>query len=110
MHKFKSKPYCNDCYSIVKEELEVPSVDIEASIELIATESVWDGSTLDGERTRTSFIESQMSDPTLSDAWEMARTEGNACVIKDGVLTHTEYLYGENVKQVVFPKCKRDEV
>ncbi|GBM97791.1 Retrovirus-related Pol polyprotein from transposon 297 [Araneus ventricosus] len=51
-----------------------------------------------------------MSDPTLSDAWEMARTEGNACAIKDGVLTHTEYICGEKVKQLVLPKCKRDEV
>ncbi|GBM08846.1 hypothetical protein AVEN_57402-1 [Araneus ventricosus] len=101
MHKFESKL---DCYDTVKEELEV------ASIELIATDSVRDGSTQDGERTRTSFIESQMSDPTLSDVWEMARTEGNAYAIRDGVLTHTEYICGEKVKQAVLPKCKRDEV
>ncbi|GBM62733.1 hypothetical protein AVEN_81507-1, partial [Araneus ventricosus] len=101
MHKFESKL---DCYDTVKDELEV------ASIELIATESDRDGSTQDGERTRTSFIESQMSDPTLSYAWEMARTEGNAYAIKGGVLTRTEYICGEKVKQVVFPKCKRDEV
>ncbi|GBM23098.1 hypothetical protein AVEN_150518-1 [Araneus ventricosus] len=62
MHKFESK---FDCYDTVKEELEVPSTDIEASIELIATESDRNGSTQDGEETRTSFIESQMSDPTL---------------------------------------------
>ncbi|GBM03860.1 hypothetical protein AVEN_231325-1 [Araneus ventricosus] len=107
MHKFESKL---DCYDTVKEELEVPSTDIEASIELIATESDRYGSTQDREDTRTSFIESQMSDPTLSDAWEMARTEGNAYAIKDGALTHTEYICGEKVKQVVLPKCKRDEV
>ncbi|GBO06517.1 hypothetical protein AVEN_78550-1, partial [Araneus ventricosus] len=107
MHKFKSKL---DCYDTVKEELEVPSTDIEVSIELIATESDRHGSTQDSEETRTSFIESQMSDPTLSDAWEMARTEGNAYAIKDGVLTHTEYICGEKVRQVVLPKCKRDEV
>ncbi|GBN96886.1 Retrovirus-related Pol polyprotein from transposon 297 [Araneus ventricosus] len=107
MHKFESKL---DCYDTVKEELEVPSMDIEASIELIATESDRDGSTQDSEETRTSFIESQMSDPTLSDAWEMARTEGNAYAIKDGVLTHTENICGEEVKQVVLPKCKRDKV
>ncbi|GBM22536.1 hypothetical protein AVEN_183970-1 [Araneus ventricosus] len=51
-----------------------------------------------------------MSDPTLWDTWEMARTEGNAYAIKDGVLTHTEYICGEKVKQVVLPKCKRAEV
>ncbi|GBM76724.1 Retrovirus-related Pol polyprotein from transposon 297, partial [Araneus ventricosus] len=51
-----------------------------------------------------------MSDPTLSDAWGMARTEGNAYAIKDGVLTHTEYICGEKPRQVVLPKCKRDEV
>ncbi|GBL68120.1 Retrovirus-related Pol polyprotein from transposon 297 [Araneus ventricosus] len=107
MHKFESK---FDCYDTVKEELEVPSMDIEASIELIATESDRNGSTQDSEETRTSFIETQMSDPTLSDAWEMAGTEGNTYVIKDGVLTHTEYICGEKVKQVVLPKCKRDEV
>ncbi|GBL92132.1 Retrovirus-related Pol polyprotein from transposon 297 [Araneus ventricosus] len=28
----------------------------------------------------------------------------------DGVLTHTEYICREKVKQVVLPKCKRDEV
>ncbi|GBO43029.1 Retrovirus-related Pol polyprotein from transposon 297, partial [Araneus ventricosus] len=99
-----------DCYDTVKEELEVPPTDIEASIELIATESDRDGSTQDSEETRASFIESQMSDPTLSDAWEMARTEGNAYAVRDGVLTHTEYICGEKVKQVVLPKCKRDEV
>ncbi|GBN65464.1 Retrovirus-related Pol polyprotein from transposon 297 [Araneus ventricosus] len=92
MHKFESRL---DCYDTVKEELEVPSTDIEASIELIATESDRDGSTQDSEETRTSFIESQMSDTTLSDAWEMARTEGNAYAIRDGVLTHTEYICGE---------------
>ncbi|GBM54862.1 Retrovirus-related Pol polyprotein from transposon 297 [Araneus ventricosus] len=107
MHKFESRL---DCYDAVREELEVPSTDIEDSIKLIATESNWDGSTQDSEETRTSFIESQMSDPTLSDAWEMARMEGNTCAIKDGVLTHTEYIWGEKVKQVVLPKCKRDEV
>ncbi|GBN26413.1 Retrovirus-related Pol polyprotein from transposon 297 [Araneus ventricosus] len=107
MHKFESKL---DCYGTVKEELEVPSMDIEASIKLISTESDQDGSTQVGEETRTSFIESQMSDPTLSDAWEMARMEENAYTIKDGVLTHTEYICGEKVKQVVLPKCKRDEV
>ncbi|GBN68651.1 hypothetical protein AVEN_251381-1 [Araneus ventricosus] len=107
MHKFESRL---GYYDTVKEELEVPSTDIEASIELIATESDRDGSTQDGERTRTSFIESQMSDPTLSNAWEMAKTEGSAYAIKDGVLTHTEYICGEKVKQVVLPKCKRDEV
>ncbi|GBM29920.1 hypothetical protein AVEN_111228-1 [Araneus ventricosus] len=53
MHKFESKL---DCYNTTKEELEVPPMDIEASIELIATESDRDGSTQDGERTRTSFI------------------------------------------------------
>ncbi|GBN37248.1 Gypsy retrotransposon integrase-like protein 1 [Araneus ventricosus] len=99
-----------DYYDTVKEELEVPSTDIEASIELITTEFDRNGSTQDSEETRTSFIESQMSDPTLSDAWEMARTEGNAYAIKDGVLTHTEYICGEKVRQVVLPKCKRDEV
>ncbi|GBN14853.1 Retrovirus-related Pol polyprotein from transposon 297 [Araneus ventricosus] len=107
MHKFESK---FDCYDTVKKELKVPSTDIEASIQLISTESDRDGSTQDSEETRTSFIESQMSDPTLSDAWEMARMGGNTYTIKDGVLTHTEYICGEKVKQVVLPKCKRDEV
>ncbi|GBN32960.1 Retrovirus-related Pol polyprotein from transposon 297 [Araneus ventricosus] len=107
MHKFESK---FNCYDTVKEKLEVPSTDIEASIELIATESDRNGSTQDSEETRTSFIESQMSDPTLSDAWEMARTEGKAYAIRDGVLTHTEYICGEKVKQVALPKCKRGEV
>ncbi|GBO04188.1 hypothetical protein AVEN_239746-1 [Araneus ventricosus] len=96
MHKFESRL---DCYDTVKEELEVPSTNIEASIELISTESDQDGSTQDSEETRTSFIESQMSDPTLSDAWEMARTEGNSYAIRDGVLTHTEYICREKVKQ-----------
>ncbi|GBM29919.1 Retrovirus-related Pol polyprotein from transposon 17.6 [Araneus ventricosus] len=40
----------------------------------------------------------------------MARTEENAYAIRDGVLIHTEYICGEKVKQVVFTKCKRDEV
>ncbi|GBM94857.1 hypothetical protein AVEN_210621-1 [Araneus ventricosus] len=110
MHKFDSKLDCSDCYDTVKEELEVPSMDIEASIELISTESDRDDSTQVVEETRTSFIESQMSTPTLSDAWEMARMGGNAYAIKDGVLTHTEYICGGKVKQVVLPKCKRDEV
>ncbi|GBL85834.1 Retrovirus-related Pol polyprotein from transposon 297 [Araneus ventricosus] len=110
MHKFESKLDCNDCYDTVKEELEVPSMDIEASIELISTESDRDGSTQVGEETRTSFIESHISNPTLSDAWKMAKTEGNAYAIRKGVLTNTEYICGEKVKQVVLPKCKRDEV
>ncbi|GBL82647.1 hypothetical protein AVEN_263721-1 [Araneus ventricosus] len=40
----------------------------------------------------------------------MAKTEKNAYETKDGVPTHTEFIYGENVKQVVLPECKRDEV
>ncbi|GBM77666.1 hypothetical protein AVEN_226052-1 [Araneus ventricosus] len=58
MHKFESKL---DCYDTVNEELEVPSMDIEASIELIATESYRDVSAQDSEETRTSFIESQIT-------------------------------------------------
>ncbi|GBN80227.1 hypothetical protein AVEN_195408-1 [Araneus ventricosus] len=110
MHKFESDLDCNECYDTVKEEMDVPSMDVEASIELISTESDRDGSTQVGEESRTSLIESQMSDPTLSDAWEMARTEGNTYAIKDGVLTYTEYICGEKVKQVVLLKCKRDAV
>ncbi|GBN17717.1 Retrovirus-related Pol polyprotein from transposon 297 [Araneus ventricosus] len=110
MRKFESKLDCNDSYDTVKEESEVPSIDRGASIELISTESDRDGPTQVGEETRSSFIESQISDPTLSYAWEMARMGGNACAIKDGVLTHTEYICGEKVRRVVLPKCKRDEV
>ncbi|GBN22026.1 hypothetical protein AVEN_12232-1 [Araneus ventricosus] len=39
----------------------------------------------------------------------MARMGGNAYTIKDGVLTHTENICGEKVKQIVLPKCRRDE-
>ncbi|GBO31693.1 hypothetical protein AVEN_249804-1 [Araneus ventricosus] len=45
MYKFESKLDCNDCHDTVKEEFEVPSMDVEASIELISTESDRDGST-----------------------------------------------------------------
>ncbi|GBL73967.1 hypothetical protein AVEN_230896-1 [Araneus ventricosus] len=44
MHEFESTLDCNDCYDTIKNELEVPFVDVEASIELISTES-GDGST-----------------------------------------------------------------
>ncbi|GFQ69197.1 retrovirus-related Pol polyprotein from transposon 412 [Trichonephila clavata] len=49
-------------------------------------------------------------DESLGPVWSQAKNKQNAYEIDDGVLIHTESICGEDVKQVVLPTCKREEV
>ncbi|GFT19490.1 retrovirus-related Pol polyprotein from transposon 412 [Trichonephila clavipes] len=49
-------------------------------------------------------------DVSLRSVWGQAENKQNAYDIDDRVLVHTESICGENVKQVVLPTCKREEV
>ncbi|GFY49957.1 retrovirus-related Pol polyprotein from transposon 412 [Trichonephila inaurata madagascariensis] len=49
-------------------------------------------------------------DESLEPIWSQAENKQNAYEIDDGVLIHTESICGENVKQMVLPTCKREEM
>ncbi|GFQ69226.1 transposon Ty3-I Gag-Pol polyprotein [Trichonephila clavata] len=49
-------------------------------------------------------------DESLGPVWSQAKNKQNAYEIDDGVLIHTESICSEDVKQVVIPTCKREEV
>ncbi|GFU96438.1 retrovirus-related Pol polyprotein from transposon 412 [Trichonephila clavipes] len=49
-------------------------------------------------------------DESLRSVWGQAEDKQNAYDIDDEVLVHLESICGENVKQVVLPTCKREEV
>ncbi|GFQ82182.1 retrovirus-related Pol polyprotein from transposon gypsy [Trichonephila clavata] len=57
-----------------------------------------------------SFVKLQRMDESLGPVWSQAKNKQNAYEIDDGVLIHTESICGEDVKQVVLPTCKREEV
>ncbi|GFR03651.1 CCHC-type domain-containing protein [Trichonephila clavata] len=59
---------------------------------------------------KSSFVKLQRMDESLGPVWSQAKNKQNAYEIDDGVLIHTESICGEDVKQVVLPTCKREEV
>ncbi|GFY33754.1 hypothetical protein TNCV_4594661 [Trichonephila clavipes] len=59
---------------------------------------------------KSSFVKLQRMDESLRSVWGQAENKQNAYDIDDGVLVHIESICGENVKQVVLPTCKREEV
>ncbi|GFW48150.1 retrovirus-related Pol polyprotein from transposon 297 [Trichonephila clavipes] len=59
---------------------------------------------------KSSFVKLQRMDESLRSVWGQAENKQNAYDIDDGILVHIESICGENVKQVVLPTCKREEV
>ncbi|GFW26027.1 hypothetical protein TNCV_3316991 [Trichonephila clavipes] len=50
-------------------------------------------------------------DDTLKKLWSLAeKQKKNSVKIHNGILTHSEYICGENIDQIVLPQCKREEV
>ncbi|GFW36346.1 retrovirus-related Pol polyprotein from transposon opus [Trichonephila clavipes] len=64
----------------------------------------------EGRETRSTFIKMQREDDTLKKLWSLAEKQKNSVKIHNGILTHSEYICGENIDQVVLPQCKREEV
>ncbi|GFX98511.1 retrovirus-related Pol polyprotein from transposon opus [Trichonephila clavipes] len=64
----------------------------------------------EGRETRSSFIKMQREDDTLKKLWRLAEKQKNSVKIYNAILTHSEYICGENIDQVVLPQCKREEV
>ncbi|GFX09986.1 retrovirus-related Pol polyprotein from transposon 297 [Trichonephila clavipes] len=61
---------------------------------------------------KSSFVKLQRMDESLGPVWSQAENKQNVYDINNGVLVHTECvsICSENVKQVVLPSCKREEV
>ncbi|GFX55062.1 retrovirus-related Pol polyprotein from transposon 412 [Trichonephila clavipes] len=66
--------------------------------------------TSETNEAKSSFVKLQRMDESLRSVWGQAENKQSAYDIDDRVLVHTESICGENVKQVVFPTCKREEV
>ncbi|GFS53815.1 retrovirus-related Pol polyprotein from transposon opus [Trichonephila clavipes] len=64
----------------------------------------------EGRETRSTFIKMQREDGTLKELWSLAEKQKKSVKIHNGILTHSEYIYGENIDQVVLPQCKIEEV
>ncbi|GFU57548.1 retrovirus-related Pol polyprotein from transposon opus [Trichonephila clavipes] len=62
----------------------------------------------EGRETRSTFIKMQREDDTLKKLWSLAEKQKNSVKIHNGILTHSEYICGENIDQVVLPQCKRE--
>ncbi|GFX83694.1 retrovirus-related Pol polyprotein from transposon opus [Trichonephila clavipes] len=52
----------------------------------------------------------QREDDTLKKLWSLAEKQKNSVKIHNGILTHSEYICGEKIDQVVLPQCKIEEV
>ncbi|GFX59075.1 hypothetical protein TNCV_3815091 [Trichonephila clavipes] len=52
----------------------------------------------------------QWEDDTLKKLWRLAEKQKNSVKIHNGILTHSEYICGENIDQALLPQCKREEV
>ncbi|GFT69895.1 retrovirus-related Pol polyprotein from transposon opus [Trichonephila clavipes] len=55
----------------------------------------------EGRETRSTFIKMQREDDTLKKLWSLAEKQKNSVKIHNGILTHSEYICGENIDQVM---------
>ncbi|GFY24316.1 hypothetical protein TNCV_1013651 [Trichonephila clavipes] len=59
----------------------------------------------EGRETRSTFIKMQREDDTLKKLWSLAEKQKNSVKIHNGIVTHSEYICGENIDQ---PTIKQD--
>ncbi|XP_055932981.1 uncharacterized protein LOC129963003 [Argiope bruennichi] len=53
------------------------------------------------------FSKLQKEDNSLKTAWAFGSSQQNGYSVEDGILSHSEWVCGEKVQQVVLPECKR---
>ncbi|GFQ68273.1 transposon Ty3-I Gag-Pol polyprotein [Trichonephila clavata] len=85
-------------------------IQLESEEELSTLALGQETETSETNLAKSSFVKLQRMDESLGPFWSQAKNKQNAYEIDDGVLIHTESICGEDVKQVVLPTCKREEV
>ncbi|GFR13290.1 retrovirus-related Pol polyprotein from transposon opus [Trichonephila clavata] len=85
-------------------------IQLESEEELSTLALGQETETSETNLAKSSFVKLQRMDESLGPVWSQAKNKQNAYEIDDGVLIHTESICGEDVKQVVLPTCKREEV
>ncbi|GFX98926.1 transposon Ty3-I Gag-Pol polyprotein [Trichonephila clavipes] len=85
-------------------------IQLEREEELSALALGQETDTSETNVAKSSFVKLQRTDESLRSVWSQAENKQNAYDIDDGVLVHTESICRENVKQVVLPICKREEI
>ncbi|GFR13194.1 retrovirus-related Pol polyprotein from transposon 297, partial [Trichonephila clavata] len=85
-------------------------IQLESEEELSTLALGQETETSEANSAKSSFVKLQRMDESLGPVWSQAKNKQNAYEIDDGVLIHTESICGEDVKQVVLPTCKREEV
>ncbi|GFX71141.1 hypothetical protein TNCV_3649061 [Trichonephila clavipes] len=92
------------------EDTKDKDIQLEREEELSALALGQETDTSETNVAKSSFVKLQRMDESLRSVWGQAENKQNACDIDDGVLVHIESICGENVKQVVLPTWKREEV
>ncbi|GFW47333.1 hypothetical protein TNCV_335051 [Trichonephila clavipes] len=92
------------------EDTKDKDIQLERGEELSALALGQETDTSETNVAKSSFVKLQRMDESLRSVWGQAENKQNAYDIDDGVLVHIESICGENVKQVVLPTCKREEV
>ncbi|GFV50761.1 retrovirus-related Pol polyprotein from transposon 412 [Trichonephila clavipes] len=92
------------------EDTKDKDIQLEREEELSALALGQETDTSETNVAKSSFVKLQRMDESLRSVWGQAENKQNAYDIDDGVLVHIESICGENVKQVVLPTCKREEV
>ncbi|GFU85830.1 hypothetical protein TNCV_2036611 [Trichonephila clavipes] len=92
------------------EDTKDKDIQLEREEELSALALGQETDTSETNVAESSFIKLQRMDESLRSVWGQAENKQNAYDIDDGVLVHIESICGENVKQLVLPTCKREEV
>ncbi|GFV08359.1 hypothetical protein TNCV_327931 [Trichonephila clavipes] len=92
------------------EDTKDKDIQLEREEELSALALGQETDTSETNAAKSSFVKLQRMDESLRSVWGQAENKQNAYDIDDGVLVHIESICGENVKQVVLPTCKREEV
>ncbi|GFQ93958.1 retrovirus-related Pol polyprotein from transposon 297, partial [Trichonephila clavata] len=85
-------------------------VQLEGEEELSALALRQETETSETNSAKSSFVKLQRMEESLGPVFSQAKNKQNAYEIDDGVLIHTESICCEDVKQVVLPTCKREEV
>lgn len=63
-----------------------------------------------GEGSKRSLGQEQLTDESLKPSWELARLGKNGKFIEDQILYHRDLWYGREIQQVVLPQTRRTKV
>jgi hypothetical protein len=98
-----------DSFQIDPNVVKVKNFEPPESSSLIIGSVTKDDATKD-RANKSDFVKLQHDDIELKDLWDLAKNEKNSYRIYNDLLVHVEKMFGENVKQIVLPVCKRKEV